>query len=76
MIEAPHLIAQKIVKELYHIRHKATFNTLCKSFIPTVSMYARCKILYRILSHNTHHLFKMSCNQWWCVRGKRFIIKF
>ena len=56
--------------------HKATFNTLCKFFIPIVSMYAWCKIFYRVLSYTTCHLFKMFCSQWWCMKGERFIIKF
>ena len=76
MSEAPHLITQKIVKEIYHIHLQGYLNTLCKSFITIVSMYARSKILYRILSYTTRQIFKMSCGQWWCINGKRFIIKF
>ena len=78
MIEALHLITQKIVKEIIYIIHiyKATFDTLLKFFIPIVSMYARCQIHYRIRSYTTGHLFKMSCGQWWCMKGKRFINKF
>ena len=56
--------------------YKTTFNTLCKSFIPIFLMCARGKILYRVLLYTICHLFKISWGPWWCMKSKRFIIKF
>ena len=43
-------MTQNTVKEIYHIHYKATFNNLCKSFIPIVSMYANAKYFTEFFS--------------------------
>lgn len=64
-------LALKILgsKSVIHI-YRTIYNTLCKSFISIILMYASGKIFDIAFLYATHYFFLMSWGQWWCRKCK------